>query len=221
MRFENVDDNPEVRTCRSRYSAWGDKALRVPHFKYPLLSIAQEPSIVRLPDQRLFCVMRTNSGYIWYSLSSDDGETWCNPRRLLRKDLGRPILSRWAADPIYQLADGRYVLLSPQQPRRAVAGGENDATAARAGVRRAGRVPPGADQPIWFSESKQFMATGGVGVDGVQRPLSDPKSGSLSMYASFTNRHGNDVLWYPDSKFFLLGKRITADLLAGLTVPAR
>ena len=31
---------------------------------------------------------------------------------------------------------------------------------------------------------------------------------------------GNDVLWYPDCKFFLLGKRITADLLAGLTVPA-
>jgi hypothetical protein len=65
------------------------------------------------------------------------------------------------------------------------------------------------------------MATKGVGVDGVKRPLDDPKSGSLSMYASFTNKDGNDVLWYPDSKFFLLGKRITADLLAGLTVPAR
>ena len=59
-----------------------------------------------------------------------------------------------------------------------------------------------------------------VGVDGIKRPLDDPNSGSLSMYASFTTKDGNDVLWYPDSKFFLLGKRITKDLLAGLAVPA-
>ena len=75
MRFENIDDNPQPKDIRTSYSAWGERALRVPHWKYPLLSIAQEPSIVRLPDKRLFCVMRTNSGYIWYSVSADDGRT--------------------------------------------------------------------------------------------------------------------------------------------------
>ena len=50
----------------------------------PLLSVAPEPSLVRLPDRSLFCVMRTNTGHIWYSVSKDEGETWCSPRRLLR-----------------------------------------------------------------------------------------------------------------------------------------
>ena len=34
-----------------------------------------------------------------------------------------------------------------------------------------------------------------------------------------TNRGGNDVLWHPERKFFLLGKRITAEWLADLEVP--
>lgn len=55
----------------------------------PLNTVAQEPSIVCLPDKRLFCVMRTMTGYIWYSVSSDSGETWGNLRPLLRKDHGQ------------------------------------------------------------------------------------------------------------------------------------
>jgi hypothetical protein len=104
MRFENVDDDPPPRDIRVTYSAWGQNALRVPHYSNPLLSIAQEPSIVRLPDNRLFCVMRTMSGYVWYSLSEDDGATWRNPRPLLRRDHGKPILQPLCCCPIYQLA---------------------------------------------------------------------------------------------------------------------
>jgi hypothetical protein len=76
-----------------------------------------------------------------------------------------------------------------------------------------------ADQPLWFSPPKLLLATNGVGVDGVRRALTERDAGSLSMYASFTNREGNDVLWYPDSKFFLLGKRITQEFLADMRVP--
>ena len=68
MRFENIDENPEPKDIRISFSARGKDALRVPHYSNPLLSVAQEPSLVRLPDKRLFCVMRTMSGYIWYSL---------------------------------------------------------------------------------------------------------------------------------------------------------
>ena len=69
MRFENIDENPEAGDVRISWSAFGDQALRVPHPADPLLSIAQEPSLVRLPDKRLFCTMRTMTGYIWYSVS--------------------------------------------------------------------------------------------------------------------------------------------------------
>lgn len=219
MRFVNVDDDPEPRSLVIRYSAWGEHALRVPHRDHPLLSVAQEPSLVRLPDERLFCVMRTCTGYMWWSQSADDGETWCNPRPLLYKDFGRVLLNPVASDPIYQLSDGRYILLYHNNRGGKAAGGANDAMPREPLYVSVGEFRPKADQPVWFSEPRLFMATGGVGVDGIARPLDDPKSGSLSMYASFTNKGGNDVLWYPDSKFFLLGKRITADLLAGLTVP--
>ena len=214
MRFENVDDDPEPRDLRIRYSAWGEDALRVPHFRYPLLSVTQEPSLVRLPDERLFCAMRTNSGYIWYSLSDDDGETWCSPRPLLRRDHGRPLLHPVSCAPIYGLSDGRYVLFHHNHT-----GDRDRRPEATHGPRRPiylvrGEFRPTAEQPLWFSDSKLFMDTDGVGMDGTPETNSD-----LSLYASFTTRGGNDVLWYPDRKFYLLGKRIRPDFLADLRVP--
>jgi hypothetical protein len=35
----------------------------------------------------------------------------------------------------------------------------------------------------------------------------------LAMYASLTIRNGRRILWYPDRKFFLLGKIISDELL--------
>jgi hypothetical protein len=214
MRFANVDDGPEPRELRIHYSAWGEEALRVPHYRYPLLSVTQEPSLVRLPDDRLFCAMRTNSGYIWYSLSEDDGETWCNPRPLLRRDHGRPLLHPVSCAPIYALSDGRYVLF--HHNHRGDADRRPEATH---GPRRpvylvTGEYRPHAEQPIWFSDSKLFMDTDGVGFDGTRGTNSD-----LSLYASFTTRGGNDILWYPDRKFFLLGKRIRPEFLVDMHVP--
>lgn len=48
--------------------------------------------------------------------------------------------------------------------------------------------------------------------DGV--PLGPPgKRGQLglALYSSVTVRHGRAVLWYPDRKFFLLGRSIEPD----------
>ena len=215
MRFENVDANPEPRDLKIRYSGWGGQALRVPYWRDPTLSVAQEPSIVRLPDKRLFSVMRTNSGMIWYSVSADDGETWSNPAPLLRKDHGRPILEPVSCCPIYPLADGRYVLLhhnhrgyfdkSPEQSNEP----RHPAFIALAEFR------PKAHQPLWFSESKLFMDTGGISVDGQAGTMNT----GIGLYSSFTTRKGNDVLWHPDRKFFLVGKKVTAGFLAGLDVP--
>lgn len=219
MRFENVDQDPAPRDLRIRYSAWGDRALRVPHYRYPLMSVAQEPSIVRLPDNRLFCVMRTNTGYIWYSVSKDDGGNWSSPQPLLRRDFGEPLLQPVSSCPIYQLADGRYVLLHHNHT-----GDMDSKPEATQGPRypaciALGEFRPHAGQPVWFSRSKLFMDTGGYGVTGSTEGRN--VQAGIGIYTSFTTRKGNDILWYPDRKCFLLGKRITPAFLADLVVPAR
>jgi hypothetical protein len=213
MRFENLDDDPAPEEIAITYSAWGDQALRVPHYSNPLLSIAQEPSLVRLPDDRLFCTMRTMAGCVWWSQSVDDGVTWSNPAPLLRRDHGLPILEPLCCCPIYELADGRYILLHHNNDGRFEGCQPEDTDANRRPAFIAlGEFRPGADQPIWFSESKQLMDNDGVGVG-------PPKRLEMGVYPSFTSRSGNEVLWHPDRKFFLLGKRITPEFLAGLHAP--
>jgi hypothetical protein len=214
-RFENIDEHPEPRDLRIRYSAWGEKALRVPYWRDPLLSIAQEPSVVRLPDERLFCTMRTNSGYIWYSVSADDGATWCNPRPLLRRDFGTPILQPVSCCPIYTLADGRYVLLHHENRGMWDTKPEKAHSPRRPAYLALGEFRPKAEQPVWFSESKEFLDNGDVGVDG----RADHPQKGIGIYTSFTTRKGKNVLWYPDRKFFLLGKEVTAQFLESLHVP--
>ncbi|MBT5605785.1 MAG: hypothetical protein HN742_30490, partial [Lentisphaerae bacterium] len=75
-----------------------------------------------------------------------------------------------------------------------------------------GEFRPGADQPVWFSESKLLMDNDGVRLGPLERL-------ECGCYSSFTTRGGNNVLWHPDRKFFLLGKQITDDFLADLSVP--
>lgn len=215
MRWENIDDDPEPRDIVITYSAWGDEALRVPHYTNPLLSIAQEPSIVRLPDNRLFCTLRTMSGYIWYTVSEDDGRTWRNPRPLLRRDHGLPILEPLCCCPIYEYSEGRYVLLHHNNDGRFEGSTPEQTNRNRRPAFIAlGEFRPDADQPIWFSESKVFMDNDGFGIGPLKRI-------DIGVYPSATRRNGNFVLWHPDRKFFLLGKRITEEWLADLTAPDR
>jgi len=219
MRFENIDRDVRPRQLQIRYSAWGEKALRVPYYRDPRLSVAQEPSIVRLPDQSLFCVMRTNTGYIWYSVSRDDGDTWTNPRPLLRKDSGQPLLQPVSCCPIYPLADGRFLLLHHDHTGDMEARPEATHTPRYPCFAVLGEFRPGAEQPVWFSQSKLLMDTGGIGVDGRRDEPGHRVQTGIGIYTSFTNSRGADILWYPDRKFFLLGKKITRDFLADLRVP--
>lgn len=217
MRFENINEDPEPRDIRITYSAWGDEALRVPHYRDPKLSVAQEPSLVRLPDDRLFCTMRTMAGTVWYSVSADDGRTWTNPSPLLRRDHGEAIAEPLVCCPIYEISPGRYVLLhhnnsgwidgkTPEETSR------NPSINRRPAFLALGEFRPEAEQPIWFSESKPFLDNDGQGIGPLKRI-------DIGVYPSLTRRGGEVVLWHPDRKFFLLGKRITPEFLDGLTVP--
>jgi len=213
MRFDNIDDNPEPADIRITYSAWGQDALRVPHYSNPLLSIAQEPSLVRLPDKRLFCTLRTMTGTIWYSLSDDDGVTWSDPGPLLRRDHGLPILQPLCCCPIYSFAEGRYILLHHNNDGRFEGCKPEDTSINRRPAFIAlGEYRPNAEQPIWFSHSKQLMDNDGARIGPLKRI-------DIGVYPSVTNRKGHFVLWHPERKFFLLGKRITPEWLADLKVP--
>ena len=115
MRFENVDDSPEAKDLKISWFAANEKALSVPFPGHPEVSACQEPTVVKLPDSRLFCVMRTAAGSPYWSLSADVGETWSAPRPLLRKDGGAPLLHPLSPCPMYDVGgpaagSGHYAL---------------------------------------------------------------------------------------------------------------
>jgi hypothetical protein len=219
MRFENVDENPAPKDLRISWFMSGDRALAVPYPKASQNSVCQEPSIVKLPDGRLFCVMRTAAGSPFWSVSADAGETWTEPRRLLSKDGGAPLLHPVSPCPIYDVGgneagSGRYALFihghdnatyTGYRPKPVVTGFNR-----RPIQLLACRFRPGADQPVWFDEPRFFMDHDNVSLG---KPGTSGRM-DLSLYASFTVRQGKPVLWYPDRKFFLLGRIIGEEWFA-------
>ena len=173
---------------------------------------------MKLPDGRLFCVMRTSAGSPFWSVSADGGETWAPPRRLLRKDGGEPLLHPVSPCPIYDVGgneagSGRYALFihnndghfKGYRPTPLVTGFNR-----RPIYLVPGRFQPGADQPVWFDELKLFMDHDNVSLG---KPGTNGRF-DLSLYASLTCRNGTPVLWYPERKFFLLGRIIGNEWLS-------
>jgi len=210
MRFENVDEDPEVRDLDIRWFAANEQALSVPYPGQPGVSACQEPSVVKLPDGRLFCVMRTAAGSPYWSLSADFGESWTPPRPLLRKDGGAPLPHPLSPCPMYDpggntSGSGRYLLFIHNHDGHYRGYGPTDSGFHRRPVHLVrGSYQAGADQPVWFGEPEVFMDHDGVslGKPGTRGRL------DLALYASFTVRQGVPVLWYPDRKFFLLGRKM-------------
>jgi alpha-L-fucosidase len=210
LRFDNVDDNPEVSELKIIWSAFDKHAITVPFPGHPEVSVCQEPSIVKLPDGRLFCVMRTSAGSPFWTVSTDDGRTWSHARRLLRQDGGEPLLHPLSPCPIYDLGgngagSGRYALFIHNHDGHYLGYSPADTDFNRRPVYLvAGHYEPGAKQPVWFDEPRYFMDHHGLGLG----PPGSRGRLDLALYASFTLRSGKAVLWYPDRKFFLLGREI-------------
>lgn len=216
MRFENIDDNPAISDIEiKRFPRGGRRALCLATDKYPEVSILQEPSLVHLPDGRLFCTLRTMNGYPAWSVSADAGETWSDPQPMRYRDGGDVMMHPLSPCPIYQLGDETYVFLFHNHSGMDEPPFENPPR----GYERTplclahGHFQVGAAQPVWFSQPIVIMDTEQVGI-GYEEGRSD-----LAMYASLTTRNGQDTLWYPDRKFYLLGKKIDpARLLAPATI---
>jgi hypothetical protein len=138
--------------------------------------------------------MRTCAGHPFWSQSRDDGVTWSKPQKLLDKDGGTAYLHSRSPCPIYdwkgcEAASGYYFALVHNT---------FDFDAKKEYQNRgplyliAGRFNPDAEQPIEFGEPKLFA----------------PRRGGNSFYSSYTIVDGKGILWFPDMKFYLLGREI-------------
>ncbi len=192
IRFDNIDADPEPRDLIVRWFMTDDRVLTKGTY-------CEEPSIVKLPDGRLFALMRTGIGYPCWSVSDDLGENWTEPEILRDRDNGTPFLHPISPCPLYDweggtAGSGRYFAMihnkynfddkNPWQNRGPL-------------YLIAGTYQANARQPIWFGEPQLF----------VDRP-----SGN-SFYTSVTRIDGKTVLWYPDQKFYLLGRYIGEEWL--------
>ncbi len=198
LQFENIDDNPEVKDIRISWFMSNDKVLSV---ESKFGSTCEEASIVKLPNGRLFALMRTGAGHPYWTQSADDGVTWTQPQPLLDKDGGQPYLHPISPCPMYdwkgnEAASGHYFAFV----HNTFDFNEKNAWQNRGPLYLiAGTFQAGAKQPIWFAEPKLF----------IDRPKGN------SFYTSTTMVDGKCVLWYNDMKYYLLGKIIDSSWFAG------
>ncbi len=216
MRFNNIDEGPDPRNIELAWLPEGENSIRITCPIEPErsrgYSLCEEPSIALLPDDRLFLVVRTVTGRIWYTLSNDDGRSWRAPEVLRYRDNGDEVLHPKSPCPLYGLQDGRFLLFFHNHDGFGYgSGGPWDMNARRPLFVAVGEFRPGAHQPLWFSRPKQLCDTQGVGVG--------PESLIwLAMYSSLTERDGCRIFWYPDRKHFLLGRIISDKWLSDMKV---
>ncbi len=217
MRFENIDDNPAPSDIKISWLTLDDKALRAGIPNYPDVSALQEPSLVELPDGRIFCVMRTATGSPYYSVSADKGATWTTPDVLRYKDEGPALIHPFSPCPIYSTGDGKYAVFFHNHNGNFGKWNSYQTTSHRRPIYFAkGEFKKDAKQPVWFSGPAFLMDNEGVPLGGMDKHGRT----DLAMYASMTIQYGEPVLWYPERKFFLLGKAIKRQRLDDLDVDA-
>ena len=219
MRFDNIDEGPEPRDVQITWLPDDEELITVPLTNDPDApagsSFCQEPGVVLLPDDRLFTVMRTRNGQIWYTVSDDHGHSW-RPTEMLRfKDGGEPMENPVSPTPLYRLNDGRFLQLMQNHDGwgYGALGPSDSNSSRRPQFISLGEYRPDAHQPIWFSDPVLLFDTNCVGVPPFYRWW-------LSMYASLTELNGERIFWYSDRKVFGLGRYITDEMLAGMAVPA-
>lgn len=215
MRFDNILTEIDPTKLTMTVLSGTHRGLRVPGCseRNPCISFCEEPAIVELSDGRFFCVMRTDAGYIAYSVSSDQCRTWSTPAPLYRDNDGEIMLNPVMPCPIWKLKDGRYLIL--------YANNKGDANGGHFPCSydcvRMNRYPAflsvGHENlvsgycPIRFGPPRAFLDTQGIGIGPGGRT-------EVGSYSSLLEDGDDRIVFYPDRKHFLLGKRLTNAWLA-------
>lgn len=204
LQFENIttETNPE-NLIITTWPKNGKVGLRGSYYGGTARSTLQEPSLIQLSDGRLFCVMRSGQGFPYYSISSDSGKTWMTPKRLRYSSNGDFIAHPLAPCPIYPIDNNQYVLIFNNNT-----GNANGGSSPSNGLKN--RTPSflayaketlTETQPISFSTPIRFL-------ENYVRPYGPQSRTEIGTYPSMTKLDNDYILWYPDRKHFLLGKKI-------------
>ena len=194
MRLDNIDEDPDPADLAVTFLPDDEHGVGIP-LGDGIRSCAQEPSLVYLPDGRLFCTFRTALGYPAWTCSSDEGHTWTEPEAI-RYDDGTPLVHPLSPCPVYCTGEGEYLFLFHNQAEDI---GESRNTV----YRITGHFDPEARQPVVFRAGTERLW---MEVPPERGPL-DIRF-DLALYGSVTHTGGKMILWYPERKFFLLGKVI-------------
>lgn len=207
MRFDNIDEGPDFKDIKITWLSLEGDTISMPE-DLPNRHCS-EPAIAMLPDKRMFMVFRTVTGHVWYSVSENDGKNWRTPQTLLTCDNGQPVKNPLTCCPLYTLNDGRYMLIhynnsfyaDIMKAGKPLPAGMSMFTHRRPAVYSIGRFAPDAVQPLRFDEPVKLLDTDGV--------IVSPKaSNEVATYPSLTYYNQRYTLWYPDRKYFLLGKHL-------------
>jgi hypothetical protein len=215
LRFENIREvsDPSAVTVTTWPDA--DHGLQVPHPERPGISVAQEPTAKHLPDGRLICALRTLQGQVYFALSDDDGRTWDTPRPLCYgpDEDDQPIENPIAPCPLYETADDRLLLVFYNNDGTGHgAAGPTDTERNRTPAwYTVGEYVDHPSHPVRFDKPRILVD------NGFQSLGAEHNTRQTATYTSFFEQDGRAYFWYPDGKYFLLGKDISDEL--ALTSP--
>lgn len=202
-QFDNLDEIKDVKDLKISYFATDRKAFSATSLERLGGFLASEPAVeeaglVKLPDGRLFALMRSSVGSPVWAQSRDAGRTWSDPKILLDEN-GKPIPHPRSPCPIYdwdgcEAASGLYFALVHNMF-------DFGNTKGNAYQKRgplyliAGKFDPVGDQPIRFSAPKPFAM----------------RNSGNAFYTSYTKVNGRGVLWFNDLKYYLYGRYIGSE----------
>lgn len=209
LRFDNImTETDPGNLVMTTLPSGGRPGLRFPHPENETMSFLQEPAIAELPDGRLFCIMRTISGFIAYSVSDDGGETWRETDFLRYGEDGEKVANPLVPCPIYRISGDRYLLVFYNNT-----GNANHGRSPLDWCRN--RVP------AWFSigrpcEGNQPLRFGKpvVLADNDRIPISHKQLTEIATYPTVLEHKGQVYLFFPDRKHYLLGTILKEELLS-------
>ncbi len=206
LSFDNLDDDPEAGDVKLSWRT--QRPLEVEDPMVPGMSNFQEPAIVELPDGRIWMQGRTMQDSPYWAVSEDGGRTFSEPQPMRYSD-GSLVLHPLSPCPVYEYQKGKYFILTHQNNGIRL-GFDHHELQWRCNYANFIRNPyylckaefdPIGNQPLKIEMPIKLIDTGDVAVG----PKQTAEGGT---YTSFTRWKGQSVLWYPDRKFYLLGKKL-------------